>query len=88
MGDMALRGRLGGLVRSATHDGLTVTQAARSRFTESFRDGHGCSVCPAIVIPPDISHTERERRAAVLRRMHYVRIASLPRSRPKEATGG
>jgi hypothetical protein len=76
---MALRGRLGGLVRSATHDGATVTKAARSTFTDSFRVGHGCSVCPPIEIPIDLPANERARRAAVLRKLHYTRVASLPR---------
>lgn len=83
--DPALAGRLGGLTRSATHDGLTVTTKARGTFAASFLDGHGCSVCPAVDVPAELPAAERERRAAVLRRLHYTRIASRPRSRAKAA---
>jgi hypothetical protein len=74
-----LAGRIGGLVRSATHDGQTVTQKARGTFAASFLDGHSCAVCPSVEIPPELAAPERERRAAALKKLHYTRIASLPR---------
>jgi hypothetical protein len=77
--DPALAGRLGGLSRSARYDGQTVTREARSSFAESFLMGHQCRVCPPISVPIDLPLEERERRAAALRKAHYVRIASLPR---------
>ena len=83
--DHSLAGRLGGLTRAATHDGLTVTAKARGTFSASFQDGHGCAVCNRIEIPPDLPPAERERRSVALRRLHYTRIASLPRSRRKAA---
>lgn len=73
--------RLGGLTRAATHDGVSVTDRARSTFRDSFLAGHGCSVCPRREIPEDLPLTERTRRANALRKAHYIRIATLPRSR-------
>lgn len=79
--DPALAGRLGGLSRSARYDGLEITGKARGTFADSFLMGHECSVCPPIAIPVDLPRDERERRAAALKKSHYVRIASLPRRR-------
>jgi hypothetical protein len=73
--------RLGGLTRAALYDGEPVTRKARGAFAASFQNGHGCSVCPSIEIPVDLAPAERERRAAVLRKIHYTRIATLPRTK-------
>ncbi len=43
-------GRLGGLARSALHDGRAMTSAARSSFAASFLSGHQCIACPRIEI--------------------------------------
>lgn len=77
--DPALAGRLGGLARSARYDGLEITDKARGTFADSFLFGHECSVCTPIAIPADLARDERERRASALRKLHYTRIASLPR---------
>ncbi|MDP9250162.1 MAG: hypothetical protein M3O78_02185 [Chloroflexota bacterium] len=79
------RSRLGGLTRSAMYDGQAVTSRARSTFEASFSNGHGCAVCPRIDIPAELPPAERERRAIVLRKLHYTRIANLPRRRRKAA---
>lgn len=79
--DPILAGRLGGLARSARYDGQTVTREARGAFAESFLMGHECRVCAPISIPVELPRDERERRAAALRKLHYTRIAQLPRKR-------
>lgn len=84
--DPALAGRLGGLSRSARYDGQTVTLEARSTFAESFLFGHECSACEPISIPASLPREERERRAAALKKLHYTRIASLPRGRKAAGT--
>jgi hypothetical protein len=66
---------LGGLSRAARYDGLSVTQAARDRFRDSFLEGHDCKVCPRIDIPSDLAAPERERRADALRKLHYSRVS-------------
>ena len=70
-----LAGRVGGYARAALYDGRDMTAAARQRFSESFREGHACRVCPAVTLPADLLPTERERRGEALRRLHYARVA-------------
>ena len=64
---MALRGRIGGLVRSARHDGREMTQAARTAFLSKLER----EADPDGVLPPQ----ERRRRAEALRRAHLARAA-------------
>ena len=59
--------RLGGLSRSAQYDGVEMTAKARSTFGSSFET----LADPDGVLP----EPERLRRAAALRRLHYVRMA-------------
>lgn len=80
-----LAGRVGGYARAALYDGREMTAAARQRFIESFRDGHGCRVCPEVTLPAELPPAERERRAEALRRGHYARVAlASARSRSKK----
>jgi hypothetical protein len=72
---MAARGRLGGLTTAARHGGTAATQAARDTYRQSFREGHGCRVCPRVDIPFDLPDDERERRGEYLRRAHFARMA-------------
>ena len=84
-----LAGRVGGYARAALYDGRDMTAAARQRFTESFREGHGCRVCPRVTLPADLLPTERGRRAEALRRAHYARVAmasAQARSKKKAAS--
>lgn len=76
--------RIGGLSRAARYDGVRVTQAARDTFRDSFLTGHDCKVCPRIDVPADLPLPERERRAAVLHRLHYERIARVAAQRRRE----
>jgi hypothetical protein len=64
---MALRGRVGGLVRSARHDGREMTQAARAAFLSNLEQ----QADPSGVLPLD----ERRRRAEALRRAHLARAS-------------
>jgi hypothetical protein len=45
-----------------------------AKFRAGFQNGHECSVCPLIVIPGDLPEAERDRRADLLYRMHFVRL--------------
>lgn len=73
---MALRGRIGGLVRSARHDGREMTSAARAAYlTQLERQAD-----PGGALPPD----ERRRRAEALRRAHLAR-ASLAAAEARRA---
>ena len=65
--DMASRGRLGGLSKSARHDAREGTAAARETFLRRFLDEQ----------PPDLPQTERVRRAEAARRLHFSRLARL-----------
>jgi len=65
---MALRGRIGGLIRSAHHDGREMTAKARAGFQSKLER----EVDPDGVLPPE----ERRRRADALRRAHLA-MASL-----------
>jgi hypothetical protein len=72
--EAARRGRLGGYATSATHDPLAINEKARAIYKDSFRDGHGCAVCPRIDIPADLPEAERLRRAEALRSLHFGRL--------------
>lgn len=84
--EMARRGRLGALATLATHDVVALTQAARDTYRASFANHAGCAMCghPAPV-QLDLPEAERTRRAACLRRSHYLRLARLPRARGRRA---
>ena len=78
--DMALRGRVGGLVRASRYGAEELTGKARRAFRDSFLD----RVDPQHLLPPD----ERERRADALRRAHYATLArksALSRGRKRAA---
>lgn len=60
-------GRLGGLAKSARHDPVEGTQAARAGFVAKFER----LADPTNSLPPD----ERRRRAQVLLRSHMLRLA-------------
>jgi hypothetical protein len=50
--------------------------AARQAFADSFRQGHGCSVCgPLIAIPAGATEADREAAAKRLRRTHYRNLS-------------
>jgi hypothetical protein len=65
--EAALRGRIGGLRRSALYDGAEMTRRAREAFQEKFLEE----------VDPDriLSETERHRRAEAARKAHYARLA-------------
>ena len=73
---MALRGRVGGFVRAARHDGREMTAAARGAFLSRLEQ----EADPAGVLPPD----ERRRRAEALRKAHLAR-ASLAAAEKRRA---
>ena len=80
--------RLGGLARSAQYDGREVTANARRVFRDSFLVGHTCKVCKPTIIPAELAHSERERRAEALRRLHYARVAlASAEARSKRSAG-
>jgi hypothetical protein len=64
---MALRGRIGGLVRSARHDGRESTEAARTAFLNKLER----EADPEGALAPE----ERRRRAEALRRAHLARAS-------------
>lgn len=67
--DMAARGRIGALVTNSRYGGREITQKARDTFRASFQ----------LVVDPDglLEPQERQRRAELARRAHYVRLARL-----------
>lgn len=73
---MALRGRIGGLMRAARHDGREMTASARAAFLAKLER----EADPEGALPPD----ERRRRAEALRRAHLAR-ASLAAAQAKRA---
>jgi len=70
------RARLAALSRWAKEDPVAGTARARQAFKDSFANGggHQCKVCPRIDIPPDLPEAERLRRAAALRKLHFIRL--------------
>lgn len=50
---MAARGRIGGHARAASYDPEELTGAARAAYRASFARGHGCRLCPSVLIPDD-----------------------------------
>ena len=65
--DMALRGRIGGLVKASRYDRDGLTSAARNAFLERFED----EVDPERGLPEE----ERARRAKAALRAHMTRLA-------------
>jgi hypothetical protein len=65
--EAVLRGRLGGLALSATHDSRHYTARARAAFLQKFLE----QVDPKHVLP----EAERQRRAEAARKAHMARIA-------------
>lgn len=64
--EAVLRGRLGGLRRSALYDGRDMTAKAR----EAMRDKFIAEVDPDLKLP----EAERLRRAEAARKAHYARL--------------
>lgn len=62
--EMRLRGRIGGLRLAATHDPREYTAAARAAFLSRF-----------IPDDPDLSPSERARRAESARKAYFARLA-------------
>jgi hypothetical protein len=60
-----LRARIGGLALAAQRDPLVYTAAARQAFRDGFLEQ----------VDPGLPESERIRRAAALRKLHYVRMA-------------
>jgi hypothetical protein len=78
--EMALRGRIGGLVQKSRHDPRLTTQAARATFLNSFEQ----------LVDPEgkLPEAERQRRAEAARKAHFARMAlrsARARSRAKNA---
>lgn len=71
----SLRSRIAAYATNARHDGRAITAQARATYRASFEQGHGCAVCPSTELPADLSDAERSRRADMLRRAHYSRLA-------------
>jgi hypothetical protein len=67
-------GRLGGMAAAASTDVRARGRNGHAKFRQGFQVGHGCSVCPTISIPADLDEVERDRRADLLYRMHFVRL--------------
>jgi hypothetical protein len=77
-------GRLGGMTPAARNDTRRRALTGQSAFRASFADGHGSRVCPLVEIPADLDIDDRQRRANILYRMHFVRIAmQRKRRRPR-----
>lgn len=84
----SLRSRIAAYAANARHDGRAITAQARATYRASFERGHGCAVCPAVELPDGLSATERSRRADMLRRGHYARLAlKSSRTRAKRRAG-
>lgn len=81
----SLRSRIAAYATNARHDGRAITAQARATYRASFEQGHGCAVCPTVQLPADLSAVERSRRADLLRRAHYGRLA-LRSSRARACT--
>ncbi len=79
---MALRGRIGGLMRSARHDGRQMTAPARAAFLAKLEH----EADPNGELPPE----ERRRRAEALRLAHLARarLAAADRRRASRARPG
>jgi hypothetical protein len=65
---------LGALGANARRDTDAHASKMRSAFREGFRDGHSCRLCPRVSIPDDVTDCDRERRANVLWRAHWIRM--------------
>lgn len=82
---LSLYGRVGAYVQHERHDPRITSQAARDTFAASFLSGHGCAVCPTVELSASLPGAERERRADMLRRGHYARMA-LAKAQKKAVT--
>jgi hypothetical protein len=70
-------GRIGGLRRWVKHPhSKDDFSAARQALADSFRAGHGCSLCGSFTeIPADATEADREAAAKRLRRTHYRNLS-------------
>jgi len=67
--EMARRGRIGGLATGKRHDGLNITQAARTAFLAGFErdvDPNG-----------ELPESKRRELATAAKRAHFQRLARL-----------
>lgn len=79
--EMALRGRVGGLVKASRYPPAELTSAARAAFLARFEH----AVDPDGVLPPE----ERQRRALAARKAYFARLAWLSaRARRRRQQGG
>jgi hypothetical protein len=78
---MALRGRVGGLVRASRYDGREMTASARAAFLAKLEQ----EVDPGGLLAPE----ERLRRAEALRRAHLARasLAAAEKRRSRSRAG-
>lgn len=74
--EAAMRGRIGGLMKSANHDTREATTPARAAFLRQFLDAQ----------PADLPESERQRRAEAALKAHMARLAlASARARRAEA---
>ncbi len=86
-GQRSMRGRLGAYAALSRHDSREINARARQVFRDSFRAGHGCRLCPRVDMPDGLPDGEVTRRAEMIRRAHFSRLAwasSRARSRRNE----
>lgn len=77
--EMAMRGRLGGLAKSARHDAVEGTALARQAFLSKFER----EVDPDGLLPEE----ERHRRAAAARKLHFANLATASARKRRKADG-
>jgi len=82
---LSLYGRVGAYVQHERHDPRITSQIARDTFAASFLTGHGCTLCPTVDLDTNLPDGERQRRADMLRRGHYARMA-VARAQKKAVT--
>ncbi len=83
------RGRRGALAFIAKHGiGAARERAAHASrsLRASFEHGHGCSLCPKVTIPDDLSPEERTARADALWHLHWIRLRAVAASRRAHPT--
>lgn len=76
---LARIGRLGGLTAAMTVDTEARARRGQSKFREGFNNGHSCTLCPQTTFPAGLSDREKNRRGAILYRLHFIRLAQARR---------
>ena len=64
----------GALVANANRDVFAHAANMRRSYRASFDNGHSCSLCPRIDIPPTVASRDRERRSKALWDLHWRRM--------------